>query len=91
LREGTGLVSRESVEERVKAAVARVFRTDPERLTADTRFVQDLMAKSLNIIELTAVLEDEFGVEIPMWEARKRRTIGEAADLITALLEKKAV
>ncbi len=78
-----------TVEERVKAAVARVFHREVSQLSPDTRFVEDLLAKSLNIIELTAVLEDEFDIEIPGSEARRRKTIGEAIELVQNLLEQR--
>ena len=75
------------VEERVMQAVARVFHRDVSQLSRDTSFVKDLMAKSLNIIELTAVLENEFNIEIPGAEARRRNTVGEAIDLVERLLQ----
>ena len=75
------------VEERVMQAVARVFHRDVSQLSRDTSFVKDLMAKSLNIIELTAVLENEFNIEIPGAEARRRNTVGEAVDLVERLLQ----
>jgi acyl carrier protein len=77
-----------TIEERVMEVVARVFRKDANELTKDTRFIEDLHAKSLNIIELTAVLEDEFDISIPSAEARKRKTIGEAIALIESLVQK---
>lgn len=77
-----------TVEERVKEAVAKVFRKDVSQISRETCFVRDLFAKSLNIIELTAVLENEFGIEIPRYEARRRKTVGEAIDLIGNLLKK---
>jgi len=54
-------------------------------LTRDTRFAEDLHAKSVNIVELIALLENEFGVEIPFMEARRRKTIGEAIDFVVSL------
>jgi acyl carrier protein len=77
-----------TVEERVKEAVAKVFHKPVSQLSRETCFVRDLYAKSLNIIELTAVLENEFGVEIPGVETRRRNTIGEVVDLIESLLKK---
>ncbi len=82
------MTNEKTIEERVMEAVARVFRKDVSQLTRDTRFIEDLFAKSLNIIELTAVLEDEFNISIPGAEARKRKTIGEAIDLIEKLVQK---
>ncbi len=75
----------EKVTERVMKEVARIFQTDVSELTRDTRFVEDLKAKSVNIVELIAVLEDAFGVGIPFMEARRKKTIGEATDFIIYL------
>jgi acyl carrier protein len=77
-----------TVEERVKGMVAKVFRKDASQINRDTRFVEDLFAKSLNIIELTAVLENEFDIDIPGHEARKNKTVGQAIDLIEKLIAK---
>jgi acyl carrier protein len=79
------MTAERTIEDRVKEVVARVFHKDVDQLNRDTRFVQDLYAKSLNIIELIAVLEDEFDIDIPSAEARKRRTVGEAVDLVEGL------
>ena len=68
-------------------AVARIFRKDVSELTPNTRFLEDLHAKSINIVELIAVLQDQFQVEIPMMKVRRQKTIGEAVQLITALLK----
>lgn len=75
----------ERVAEGVMKAVARIFKKDVSELTRDTRFFEDLHAKSVNIVELLAVLGDEFEVEIPFMEARKRKTIGEAIDFVVSL------
>ena len=69
----------------VMKAIARIFKKDVNELTRDTRFVEDLHAKSVNIVELLAVLQDEFQIEIPFMEARKRQTIGEAIDFVVYL------
>ena len=76
-----------TVEMRVKEAVAKVFHKDANQLNRDTRFVKDLMAKSVNIIELLAMLEYEFDIEIPAGEARKNQMIGETVDFIENLLK----
>lgn len=69
----------------VTAEIARVFKRDPSTLTRDTRFVEDLAAKSMNIAQLIAVLEDDFGISIPFMEARRRKTVGEAVDYVLEL------
>lgn len=40
--------------------VARISNKDVSELTRDTRFVEDLQVKSLNVVELVALLENEF-------------------------------
>ena len=75
----------ERIAERVMKEVARIFKKDVSKLTRDTRFVEDLHIKSVNLVELIALLENEFGVEIPFMQARRRKTIGEAIDFVVSL------
>ncbi len=66
------------VEKRVKEIIAEVFKTDSKKLQEETCYVEDLRAKSANILELIATLEDEFNLRIiPLVEARKNKTIGD--------------
>ena len=74
-----------SIESRVADAVAKVFHRDPSEISPDTRYVEDLMSKSLNVIELTAVLENEFDIDISGAEARRCRTVGDTVSLIRRL------
>lgn len=75
----------ERITERVMKETARIFKKQESELTKDTRFAEDLKAKSVNIVELIAILENEFGIEIPFMEAKRRKTIGEAIDLVVTL------
>ena len=75
----------ERIAERVMKETARIFKKQESELTKDTRFAEDLKAKSVDIVELIAILENEFGIEIPFMEAKRRRTIGEAIDLVVTL------
>jgi acyl carrier protein len=65
---------------------AGLFGKDPSALGADTRFIEDLQAKSVNFVQLSAALEDKFEVEVPYMEFRKKSTFGEAADYIVKML-----
>ena len=66
---------------------AEVFKKDPGELSAGTDFVADLKAKSVNYVQIITVLADEFDVEIPFMEFRRKKTFGEAADYVAGLLE----
>ncbi len=73
-------MDRESVAKRVRKVVADVFHISEKKLTESTDFVDDLHAKSMDIIELLAALELEFGFRIPQAEVRKNRTLKQAID-----------
>ncbi len=72
----------ERVAERVMKEVARIFKKDASELTRDTRFVEDLLAKSVHFVELTAILEYEFGIAIPLAKARRAKTVGDIISLL---------
>ncbi len=79
------VVAEEKIADTVVSEVARIFKRDPAELSRDTRFAEDLGAKSMNVAQLIAVLEDDFGIAIPFMEARRRKTVGEAIDFVTEL------
>ncbi len=53
------------------------------RLARDLKFVDDLGADSLDLVELVMAVEDEFGFEIPDEEAEKLVTVGDLMELVT--------
>ena len=55
---------------------------DEEEITADTTFVDDLGADSLDIFQIIMGLEEEFDIEIPNEEAEKIVTVGDAVEQI---------
>jgi acyl carrier protein len=73
----------------VKETVAEVFHRSPNELTSSTDFIKDLHAKSANIIELTALLEDAFGIEMPFVEIMKNSTVGAATEYVQRKLAQK--
>jgi len=62
--------------------VGKVFNVDPENLSRETSFVEDLHAKSLNIYALAAFMEKMSGKKITYAEANQCASIGEAIDLM---------
>ncbi len=66
---------------------AEVFNKNPEELSEATRFAEDLKAKSVNIVQITTVMEVEYDIEIPYMEFRRKKTLGEAAEYIKSLVE----
>jgi acyl carrier protein len=71
-----------SIEERVKEIVVEQLGVEPEEVTEDASFINDLGADSLDTVELVMALEEEFDQEIPDEDAEKLDTVGKAIDYI---------
>ena len=70
--------------EKVIRMVADQFMIDESEVTADTVFVDDLGADSLDVVELTMALEEEFSLpETPEEELMNIHTVGDLADYIS--------
>lgn len=68
--------------ERVKKVVVDQLDVNPEEVTENASFVDDLGADSLDFVELVMGLEEEFDVEIPDEQAEKITNVGEAVRYI---------
>ena len=68
--------------EKLKKVIAEVLSVDPEEITMDTTFVDDLGADSLDVFQIIMGLEEEFDIEIAPEKAEKITTVGEAVELI---------
>ena len=66
-----------SIEQRVKDIIVEQLGVNADQVTPEAKFVEDLGADSLDIVELVMALEEEFGNEIPDEEAEKLQTVGD--------------
>jgi acyl carrier protein len=73
-----------SIEERVKKIVAEQLSVSADQVKAESSFVDDLGADSLDTVELVMALEEEFEADIPDEEAEKIATVQDAVDFIKA-------
>ena len=64
--------------EKFKGIIAEQLGVEPEQVTPDASFVDDLNADSLDLVELIMAFEEEYGMEISDEDAQKLRTVGEA-------------
>ena len=68
--------------EKLKAVIAEVLNVDPEEITMETTFVDDLGADSLDVFQIIMGIEEEFDIEIPNEEAEKIVTVADAVEAI---------
>lgn len=68
--------------EKLKKVIAEVLNVDPEEITPDTTFMDDLGADSLDVFQIIMGIEEEFDIEIPAEKAEKISTVEEAVELI---------
>jgi len=76
------------IEQRVKKIVAEQLGVPEADIKAESSFVDDLGADSLDTVELVMALEDEFEMEIPDEEAEKIATVQNAIDYAKAHIGK---
>ena len=70
--------------EQIIKMVAEQFMIDENEISADTSFVDDLGADSLDVVELTMALEETFSLpDTPEDELTKIQTVGDLADYVS--------
>jgi acyl carrier protein len=80
-------MSKEELFERVKEVIVEQLGVEPDKVTAEARFREDLEADSLDQVELIMEFEDVFGGEISDEEAQQIRTVGQAVDYLQTRME----
>jgi acyl carrier protein len=72
-----------SVEEKVIGIVSEQLNVPKEDIKPESKFVDDLKADSLDVVELVMEFEEEFEITIPDEDYEKIRTVGDAVKYIT--------
>ena len=67
---------------KVKEIIINELGVDPEKVTTEASFVDDLGADSLDTVELVMAFEEEFTIDIPDEDAEQMRTVGDAISYI---------
>ena len=76
----------DDIASRVKEIIINELGVDPEKITTDAAFVDDLGADSLDTVEMVMAFEEEFAIDIPDEDAEQMITVGDAI----AYIEKNA-
>jgi len=75
-------MAEKSIEDKVKDIIVEQLGVNPEQVTPQASFIEDLGADSLDIVELVMAFEEEFGVEVPDEDAEKLQTVGDVIKYI---------
>ena len=70
---------------------ARVLKTDAGQIKSEDNFSADLGAESVQSIELVAMFEEEFGIEMEEDAALSVDTVGAAVEFITQVCQEQGV
>ena len=65
-----------ALEDKVKDIIVEQLGVNPEQVTPEASFIEDLGADSLDTVELVMAFEEEFGAESPDEDAEKLTTVG---------------
>ena len=72
--------------EKLQAIIAEVLNIEPEEVTMQSTFVDDLGADSLDIFQIIMGIEEEFDIEIPTEAAEQIVSVADAVDQIKSVL-----
>jgi acyl carrier protein len=75
-------MAEKSIEDKVKDIIVEQLGVNPEQVTSEASFIEDLGADSLDIVELVMAFEEEFGVEVPDEDAEKLQKVGDVIKYI---------
>ncbi len=80
-----------SIAERIVAVTAHVLKIDPATIKPEHNFGADLGAESVQSVELVAMFEEEFGIDMDEDEALSVTTVGGATEYITKVCQEQGV
>ena len=81
---------KDPITEKVKDIIVKQLGVDQKKVTPDARFVEDLGADSLDVVELIMAFEETFNLEITDADAEKFRVVKDAINYIKAHAHKQA-
>ena len=71
--------------EKLQSIIAEVLNIDADSITADTTFVDDLGADSLDIFQIIMGIEEEYDIELENEAVEQIQTVGDAIEALRAI------
>ena len=67
----------DNIQDKVIDIIVEQLGVNPEQVTQEAKFIEDLGADSLDTVELVMAFEEEFGIDVPDEEAEKLQSVGD--------------
>ena len=67
----------DNIQDKVKDIIVEQLGVNPEQVTLEAKFIEDLGADSLDTVELVMAFEEEFSIDVPDEEAEKLQSVGD--------------
>ena len=80
-----------TVEQRIRAVTGQILRIDPAGIKLTDSFTEELGAESVQLIELVAMFEEEFGIEMDEEAALSVESVKSAIEFITKTCQEQGV
>ena len=74
----------DDIEKKVREIIAAQLEISMDKVKLDARFIDDLKADSLAVVELVLALEENFNIEIPDEDTEQIKTVKDAIEYIKA-------
>ncbi|HSI65250.1 acyl carrier protein [Roseimicrobium gellanilyticum] len=66
-----------NISDKVRDIIVEQLGVNPEQVTPEAKFIEDLGADSLDTVELVMAFEEEFGIDVPDEEAEKLLSVAD--------------
>ena len=73
--------------EKLKPIITNYVKVDPEEITENSEFINDLGFNSYDFMSFLGEIEDEFDVEVNERDVMNIKTVGQAIEYIKSLSE----
>lgn len=73
--------------EKIKELICNYVECDPETITEDSRFIEDLSFNSYDFMSMLGEIEEEFGITVDDTEIMNLHTVGDAIKYFETLSE----
>lgn len=68
--------------EKVQSMIAELMVIDKNKIKGESKFIEDLKADSLDLVQMLIAMENEFGIEFSDGEIQKVKTVNDVVNFI---------